>query len=274
MSALEQDLAVARRVVAERCLDLSPSLALVLGSGLGSALDGLEDRRSIPYADIPGFPRSTVSGHAGRLLFGRLGGRDVVAMQGRVHLYEGYRPQEVAFPIRVMLGLGAELLVVTNAAGGVNPAFRPGDLMLITDQLNLTGTSPLLGPNPESLGPRFPDMTDAFDPALQAAARAAAAEMGLSLREGVYAGLVGPAFETPAEVRMLRTLGADAVGMSTVLEVIAARHMGARVMGVSCITNPAAGLGSGPLLHEDVEAAASGARASLAGLVERVVARV
>lgn len=274
MTELSQKLSQARDAVRAAAPGAAPEVAIVLGSGLGGLADALEDARFIPYAEIPGFPRSTVEGHQGRLALGRLEGREVVCMQGRVHMYEGYAGEDVAFPIRVMLGLGVDTLVVTNAAGGVNPDFGAGSLMLISDHLNLTGTSPLLGPNPSELGPRFPDMSEAYDPALRAAARAAAEGLGLSLHEGIYAGLLGPAYETPAEVRMLRTLGADAVGMSTVHEVIAARHMGKRVLGISCISNPAAGLGDEPLRHEDVQAAAAAAREGFTALVRGVVTRI
>lgn len=274
MSELARALEAAREAVRAGAPGAAPEVAIVLGSGLGGLADTLEDARFVPYGALPGFPRSTVEGHRGRLALGRLEGREVVAMQGRVHLYEGYRGADVAFPIRVMLGLGARTLLVTNASGGVNPDFQAGDLMLITDHLNLTGTSPLLGENPAELGPRFPDLSEAYDPGLRDAARAVAAEAGLTLREGVYAGLLGPAYETPAEVRMLRTLGADAVGMSTVLEVIAARHAGARVLGISCIANPAAGLSLVPLRHEDVQSAATAARDRLTTLVRGVVGRI
>jgi purine-nucleoside phosphorylase len=252
----------------------APEVALVLGSGLGGLADELEGARFVPYTDVPGFPASTVEGHRGRLAFGQLAGRSVVAMQGRVHLYEGYTAADVVFPVRVMLALGARALIVTNAAGGIAPSFRPGDLMLITDHLNLTGTSPLLGAHDPALGPRFPDMSRAYDPELREGARRVAEDAGLQLREGVYAGLLGPSYETPAEVRMLERLGADAVGMSTVLEVVAAVHMGARVLGVSCISNAAAGLSDGPLHHDEVQAAANLAKEELTALVTGVVERI
>ena len=254
--------------------DLEPRIALILGSGLGAIADTFDDRVAISYEDLPGMPRSTVAGHAGQLVLGRLGGVPLVAMQGRVHLYEGHDPAVIANGVHLMRALGASVLIVTNAAGGLNPDFTPGDLMLITDQLNLTGKSPLVGPNDESIGPRFPDMGEAYTPALRATAREAAAEVNVALREGVYAGVLGPQYESPAEVRMLRMLGGDAVGMSTVLEVIAARHAGLRVVGISCITNAAAGLADEVLDHADVERVAKEARARFGGLVRALVARL
>lgn len=259
--------------IREAAPQAAPEIAMVLGSGLGGLADELESRVEVAYATIPGFSSSTVAGHAGRLVLGRLEGREVVAMQGRVHLYEGYPAPSVALPVRVMLRLGAKILLVTNAAGGIRPEYAAGDLMLISDHLNLTGTSSLLGPNDPALGPRFPDMSAAYDPALRELARSVGKDAGVPLHEGVYAGMLGPAYETPAEVRMLGGMGADAVGMSTVLEVIAAVHMGARVLGISCISNPAAGLSDEPLRHEDVQEAADKARGRLTQLVRGVVAR-
>ena len=228
-------------------------IALVLGSGLGSYAEGLASAVSIPYADIPNMPTAAVAGHAGNLVVGNRGARRIAAMQGRAHLYEGWGPRDVVFGVRLMAQLGARTLIVTNAAGGIAPHLVPGDLMAISDQLNLTGTSSLLGPNDERLGKRFVDMTDAYDRGLIDTASVVAQELGFELQRGVYAGLLGPAYETPAEVRMLRTLGADAVGMSTVLEVLAARHLGMRVLGISCISNLAAGLSDRPLSHEEVQ---------------------
>lgn len=248
-----------------------PRVALVLGSGLGSFADRLESRQAVPYAAITGMPRSAVQGHAGNLVFGRCGTARVVAMQGRVHLYEGHAPADVVFGVRLMIHLGARTVVVTNAAGGIDPSSSPGDLMLLTDHLNLTGHSPLVGPEEPALGLRFVDMTNAYDPDLRAGAREAARGLGIELREGVYAGLLGPSYETPAEVRMLRTMGADAVGMSTVLEVIASRQMGARVLGISCITNMAAGLGTEPLSHEEVKAVAGRVRTRFEALLQAVI---
>ncbi len=219
-----------------------PTIGLVLGSGLNSLADNVEEADIIPYAEIPGFPVSTVEGHIGRLVIGRLAGLAVMIMQGRAHYYEGYSLQQVTFPIRVMQALGIKLLIVTNAAGGINPTFRAGDLMLICDHLNLigmAGLNPLRGPNDPALGPRFPSMSQAYDRELRLLAQQVARELGIELRQGVYAGLAGPTFETPAEVRFLRIAGADAVGMSTVPEVIVARHGGMRVLGISGICNVA-----------------------------------
>jgi purine-nucleoside phosphorylase len=235
-------------------------VAMVLGSGLGEYADGLNARTVIPYQEIPHMPVSGVSGHAGNLVIGRHGRLRIAAMQGRVHLYEGRTAHEVAFGVRMMAGLGATTLIVTNAAGGISPRLAAGDLMAITDQLNLTGTSVLAGDAGAELGERFVDMTAAYDAELRRTAQRVSAGLGFELREGVYAGLMGPAYETPAEVRMLGALGADAVGMSTVLEVLAARQLGLRVLGISCITNMAAGLSNEPLNHQEVEAAAHGVR--------------
>ncbi|MBX6395062.1 MAG: purine-nucleoside phosphorylase [Alicyclobacillaceae bacterium] len=248
-----------------------PRVALILGSGLGDLAESFADAVAIPYADIPEFPVSTVVGHAGRLVFGRLGEVPVVAMQGRFHLYEGYTPEQVAFPVRVLRALGAEILIVTNAAGGIHWDFRPGDLMLIRDHLNLTGKNPLVGPNDDALGPRFPDMSAAYDRDLLELARRVGRDLGIPLKEGVYAGLLGPTFETPAEIRMLRMLGADAVGMSTVTEVIAARHAGMRVLGISCISNMAAGILDQPLTHEEVIETGKRIRKTFEQLVTQIV---
>lgn len=247
MGALDQ----AKNAVADRTGTVD--IAMVLGSGLGEYASTLEDARAIPYGEIPHMPLSSVPGHAGKLVTGEKAGKRIAAMQGRTHLYEGHGPHEVVFGVRLMAALGARTLIVTNAAGGISPELEAGDLMAITDQINLTGTSSLIGPNDDRLGPRFLDMTSAFDPHLIEAASEVAARLGFELKRGVYAGLLGPAYETPAEVRMLGKLGADAVGMSTVLEVLAARHMGLGVVGISCISNLAAGLSSAPLSHEEVQ---------------------
>jgi len=231
---------------------VTPTVGLILGSGLGVLGDRIPDADAIEYADIPGFPVSTVEGHAGRLVFGELGGKRVVIMQGRFHYYEGYSMDEVVFPVRVMKLLGVDTLVVTNAAGGVNTAFVPGDLMLISDHIKLFTDSPLRGPNIEEFGPRFNDMSTAYTPELRRIGKIVAAERGIDVREGVYAHMPGPSFETPAEIRMLRTLGADAVGMSTVPEVITAAHASMRVLGISAISNMAAGILDQPLNHEEV----------------------
>lgn len=247
-----------------------PDVAIVLGSGLGLVGDAIEGGTTIDYAEIPGMKASAVVGHAGKFRTGRLFGRNVIAMQGRVHLYEGYSPEQVVFGVRLMLQLGARTLLVSNAAGGIRGDLGPGTLMLIEDHLNLTGHNCLVGPNDSTLGPRFPDMSAAYDAKLRSCARRVGEAQQLAVASGVYAGLLGPSYETPAEIRMLRALGADAVGMSTVLEVIAARHMGARVLGVSCITNPAAGLSSQPLCHADVEQTARASREHFARLIEGV----
>lgn len=240
------------QAIRERAPGLTPQVGIILGSGLGDFADGFTDKVVLPYSELPHFPHSSVPGHAGRLVVGRLSGVPMVAMQGRVHAYEGYSPAQVAFPARVLCALGIKALVVTNAAGTVNTSHAPGDLMALTDQLNLSGWNPLTGPNDDRLGPRFPDMTRAFSPALLEQLFASAKRTGVELKRGVYCMLSGPTYETPAEIRMLRILGADAVGMSTVPEVIAAAHMGVPLAGISCITNLAAGIGDKPLTHEDV----------------------
>jgi purine-nucleoside phosphorylase len=265
MEALEQ----AKNAIAG--LTGKADVALVLGSGLGDYANSLEGASAIPYAEIPHMPLSGVLGHAGNLVAGSRGGKRVVAMQGRAHLYEGNSPSEVVFGVRLMALLGAETLIVTNAAGGIAPDFEAGDLMAIRDQLNLTGTSALIGPNDDRRGPRFLDMSAAFDPELIETASGVASGLGFELRRGVYAGLLGPAYETPAEVRMLRTLGADAVGMSTVLEVLAARHMGLRVLGISCIANLAAGISKAPLSHEEVTETAARVRPRFEALLSSML---
>jgi len=229
-----------------------PEIALVLGSGLGDFADTLEDTVRIPYAQIPGFPQPTVEGHSGALVFGKKQGRPVVAMQGRIHYYEGFSQQELTLPIRVLAALGVRSLILTNAAGGVNLNFRPGDLMLISDHINFSGTNPLIGPNLDAFGPRFPDTSDLYPKALRTAIQAKAESAGIALREGVYAMYSGPNYETPAEIRMFRTLGADAVGMSTVPEALVAGHCGLQVVGISCITNMAAGILPVKLNHGEV----------------------
>lgn len=241
-------------------------VGLILGSGLGELADEIENRTVIPYTDIPSFPVSTVAGHAGQMVCGTLGGKNVIALQGRFHYYEGYAMDVVTFPVRVMSELGVESLIVTNAAGGVNRDFTPGDLMMITDHINFFGTNPLIGPNNDKLGPRFPDVSQAYDLEYQQMIQEVASGLELSLKEGVYFGTTGPTYETPAEVRMIETLGGDAVGMSTVPEVIVARHAGIRVAGISCITNYAAGLG-GELNHEDVIDVSARIRSSFKALV-------
>ncbi len=257
-----------------------PRVTLILGTGLGGLAERIAAPTIIPYADIPRFPRATVAGHAGRLVLGALEGVPVAALQGRFHLYEGYTPQQVVLPVRALRLLGAEILIVTNAAGGLNPAYAAGDLMLLADHIGLptmAGLNPLRGPNDEALGPRFPAMTGAYDAILRAAAHAAADALGIPLREGIYAMVAGPNYETPAELRFLRQLGADAVGMSTVPEVIAARHAGMRVLAISCVTNvalPPEGIAPPEPSHAEVVATAERAGANLARLVERVLANL
>jgi purine-nucleoside phosphorylase len=230
----------------------SPSLAIVLGSGLGGFADEISDRLEIPYAHIPGWPQSTAVGHAGKLVCGTIGGVTVAALSGRAHLYEGYSPALVTFGVRVLGLLGIRTLVLTNAAGGVNLELGRGGLVLISDHINLQGLNPLAGANDERFGPRFPDMSEAYPVALRDVAKATAAELGIELKEGVYAGLLGPSYETPAEIRYLRTIGADLVGMSTVPEVIVANHMGIRCLAISCVTNMAAGILPQKINHEEV----------------------
>jgi len=252
----------------------APEIGLILGSGLGGYADGLAHATAIDYGDIPYFPRSHVVGHKGRLVLGERAGVRCVAMQGRVHLYEGHSAQTVGFPARVLVALGAKIVVVTNAAGGVNPAWPAGTLMLIRDHIDLLRDHALRGPNDDRLGPRFPDMTHAYAPELRELARRAAAAAGIALHEGVYAAMPGPSYETPAEIRMLQLLGVDAVGMSTVPEVCVARHMGARVLGISCITNQAAGTTGQALSHEEVTETAARVRPTFERLLDAILGAV
>jgi purine-nucleoside phosphorylase len=265
-------LAAAVEAVRARTGGRAARVGLILGSGLGGFAERLEEAVAVPYAELPGFAPSTVVGHAGRLVIGRRHGMVCAAMQGRIHFYEGHSARQVAFPARVLVALGARTLVVTNAAGGLR--HPPGTLMLIRDHINLFPESPLRGPNDDRLGPRFPDMSRAYPVELRDLARAAARQVGVELAEGIYAGSGGPAYETPAEVKMLGTLGADATGMSTVPEVIAAVHMGARVLGISCITNHAAGLSPMPLTHEEVTETAARVRDRFEALLDGVLARL
>lgn len=267
MVQVDQALAFVRGHIARE-----PRVALVLGSGLGGLTDAFTERVALPYAHIPGLPQTSVPGHAGQLVAGKLEGVEVIAMQGRLHPYEGHSLAQVVLGVRVMLRLGAGTLIVTNAAGGIDPKLAPGSLLAITDHINLTGQNCLVGPNDPALGPRFSDMSEAYDPGLIELAQQVANAQGVSLARGVYAGVLGPSYETPAEVRMLGLLGASAVGMSTVQEVIAARHMGARVLGISCVTNAAAGLSGQRLEHADVERTARASAAKLTALVRGVVA--
>ena len=251
--------------------ELDPLVGIVLGSGLGGLADELEDRVEIPYAEIPGWPVSTAFGHTGTLVLGTLDRVPVAVMRGRAHLYEGVGAERVAFGVRVLGALGIRSLVVTNASGGINPDFEPGQLVLISDHVNLQGTSALVGPNDESLGPRFPDMSDAYDPELRARAHEAAARLGLQLGEGVYAAWLGPQFETPAEIRFMRAVGGDLAGMSTVQEVIAARHMGIRVLGISVVTNMAAGVLPEKIDHEVVLEVGARSAGSVTALLRELV---
>ena len=243
----------------------------MLGSGLGGFADAVEDAVEIPYAEIPEWPVSTAVGHAGTLVLGTFGGAPVAVMKGRAHLYEGVPPAKVVFGVRVLGRLGIESLVVTNACGAIDPSLQPGTLVAVSDHLNFQGASPLVGPNDDSLGPRFPDMTDAYDTAYRALAHEAADRLGIALGEGVYAAWLGPAFETPAEIRMLRAVGADLVGMSTAPEVLAARHMGIRCLALSCVTNAAAGVLPEPIDHEQVLAVGARAAGDLVALLREVI---
>ncbi|MDB4970349.1 MAG: purine nucleoside phosphorylase [Myxococcales bacterium] len=251
-----------------------PTVGLILGSGLGAFADTLEARVAVPFEKIPGLPPSTIVGHAGNVVYGTKGGVEVLALQGRVHFYEGHDLQRVAFPARVLVAAGCKTLVITNAAGGVATSLSAGEIVIVSDHLNLLGGSPLRGPNDQELGPRFPDMTEAYDRKLRALAAAAGKDVGLTLREGIYAACQGPQYETPAEVRMLRGLGADLVGMSTVPEVIAAVHMGARVLGLSCCTNLAAGVTGEKLSHSEVTETAARVRDRFIALLGRVLERI
>jgi purine-nucleoside phosphorylase len=251
-----------------------PEVALVLGSGLGDMAEEAENKIAIEYKDIPNFPVSTVQGHKGRLVFGTIRGRKAVFMQGRFHYYEGWNMEEVVFPIRVFKALGIEKLIVTNAAGGVNTSFRPGDLMIIKDHINFAGNNPLIGPNLEDLGPRFPDMSEAYHREMAELVRACAEAEGIKVQEGTYIFMTGPSYETPAEIRASRLMGADAVGMSTVPEVIAANHCGMKVAGISCITNMAAGILDQPLNHREVMETADRVKESFSKLIKSVVERI
>jgi len=261
--------AAAARIRAET--DLEPRVGVVLGSGLGGLADSLENRVEIPYGEIPGWPVSTAVGHAGVLVLGEVDGVPIAVMRGRAHLYEGVSAERSVFGVRILGKLGIRSLVVTNAAGGINTAYRPGELVLISDHVNLQGTSPLVGPNDEELGPRFPDMSDAYDPELRRLAHEAAARLGIELREGVYAAWLGPQFETPAEIRFMRAIGGDLAGMSTVPEVIAARHMGVRCIGISVVTNMAAGVLPEKIDHEAVLEVGARAAGSLTALLRELV---
>ncbi len=248
-----------------------PDIGIILGSGLGDYVDSFPAPVIIPYGDIPNFPQSTVPGHKGRLVFQKFDGFTVVAMQGRFHYYEGYSMEQVTFPVRVLGTLGIRRLIVTNASGGIDPEFAAGDLMIITDHVNLMGVNPLRGPHKEYYGERFPDMTEAYNKEDSEVFKAVAKKLGISLKKGVYTGLSGPSYETPAEIRMLRTLGSDAVGMSTVPEVLVANQMGIRVSGVSCITNMAAGISPTKLTHQEVMDTANRIKKQFIALIDGVI---
>ena len=253
---------------------LRPTIGLVLGSGLGAFADSLSDATKIPYSEIPSFPQSTAIGHVGCLVIGNAGAVPVAAMQGRVHQYEGYSAQEVAFPIRVFARMGIKSVILTNAAGGINLGYSQGALVLIRDHINLQGTNPLVGPNDERFGVRFPDMTHTYSRAYREITREEAAKLGIMLHEGIYAALLGPSYETPAEIEHLRRIGADLVGMSTVAEVIAARHMGLNVLAISCVTNMAAGILDQPLSHAEVMETGERVRSIFESLLKAVLPRI
>lgn len=251
-----------------------PAVAIVLGSGLGGFAQELNSPVSIPYGEIPGWPVSTAVGHVGQLVFGQIGGVDIVVMAGRAHLYEGYTQQQVTFGVRTLAQLGIRAIIFTNAAGGINLSYSPGSLVLISDHINLQGSNPLVGPNDDALGPRFPDMSEAYSRAFRTAAREEAQRLGITLAEGVYAGLLGPTYETPAEIRYLRAIGADLVGMSTVGEVIVANHMGLRCLGISTVTNMAAGVTDAKINHEEVLETGRAVRAKLTNLLKATIPRL
>jgi purine-nucleoside phosphorylase len=253
---------------------LRPKIGLVLGSGLGSFADSLTDSTKIPFHDIPDFPRSTAIGHAGQLVIGHSGAVPVAVMQGRVHLYEGYSPQQVAFPMRVFGRMGIRSVILTNAAGGINLTYKQGALVLISDHINLQGNNPLVGANDDRFGVRFPDMTHAYSKPYREMAKEEARNLGMTLHEGVYAALLGPSYETPAEIRYLRTIGADLVGMSTVFEAIAARHMSINVLAISCVTNMAAGILDQPLSHQEVMDTGERVKTSFEALLRAVLPRI
>ena len=252
-------------------LETKPEIGLILGSGLGSLADLIENPQFFPYEEIPNFPVSTVEGHEGRLVVGTLQGKNVIAMQGRFHYYEGYNMQQVTFPIRVMKLLGVETLIVTNAAGAVNTNYKPGDLMIITDHINLSGMNPLIGKNLEEFGPRFPDMSSAYKKDYVTLVKKVGESLNLDLKEGVYVMMSGPTYETPAEIRMVTAIGGDAVGMSTVPEVIVANHCGINVIGISCLTNMAAGILDQPLNHAEVIETSNKAKNDFINLMKNVI---
>lgn len=272
-SSLYERAEKAARMIRGRTQTESP-VAIVLGSGLGGFADELSAATAIPYAEIPGFARATVEGHAGRLVVGKIGDSAVAAMQGRFHFYEGYSLEDVTFPIRVLKLLGVRTLILTNASGALNVEFIPGSLMVITDHINLLGVNPLIGPNDERFGPRFPDLSNTYANELQEIVLMEARAMGMKMGRGVYASLSGPSYETPAEIHTVRALGADAVGMSTVPEAIVARHMGMQVVGISCITNLAAGVSNQPVDHSQVMAAGEQVQEQFTELLRRVIPKL
>ena len=253
---------------------LRPRVGIVLGSGLGGLADELTNPARVPYADIPNFPRSTAIGHAGQMVIGKAGDVPVAAMQGRVHLYEGYSPQEIAFPIRVFGRMGIRAVILTNAAGGINLEYKQGALIIVSDHINLQGRNPLVGPNDDRFGLRYPDMTQAYWKPYRQAALEEARRLGITVYEGVYAAMLGPSFETPAEIRFLRTIGADVVGMSTVSEVVAARHMGIKVLAISCVTNMAAGILDQVLTHEEVLETGERVKGAFTALLKAVLPHI
>jgi len=264
---MREQLELAKKTILSKCGTM-PKILITLGSGLGNLLEKMQIETEVSFTEIPGFKPATVSGHSGKIVFGRLGKNRVACLQGRLHFYEGYQMAEVVFPFRTLALCGAETFFLTNAAGGIHPDMKPGELMLITDHINLMGTNPLIGPNDEKLGARFPDMSRVYDPTLRKKIEETALKMGIKLRQGIYAAVHGPSYETPAEVNMLRRMGADAIGMSTVPEAIALNHMGKKVVAVSCITNLAAGVKDGKLEHEEVLLAAKIAQESFSHLVK------
>ncbi len=273
MSQLAQEIQAAAAVIRTHWTETAHA-GIILGTGLGSVAGKVQSPIAIPYESIPHFPVSTVEGHAGQLVTGRLHNKTVIAMQGRFHYYEGYSMQEVTFPVRVMHALGVDHLFVTNACGGMNPDFKPGDLMLIQDHLNMTGANPLIGQNEPALGPRFPDMSRAYTPELLELVRETAKSLGIGIQQGVYAGITGPTYMTPAELTMLRKMGGDAVGMSTVPEVIVASHMAMKVIGISCVTDMAIGEHLEPLSHEQVIEVANRTKPMFISLVKEIIARL
>lgn len=270
MGALLEHVYEASTFISERIAD-NPKIGIILGSGLGELADEIKQAISIDYSEIPYFPKSTVEGHAGNLVIGKLNNQDIIAMQGRFHYYEGYSMQDVTFPIRVFHTLGVKTLIVTNACGSLNPNFQPGNLMVITDHINLTGDNPLIGPNEERFGPRFPDMSRAYDSHLQEHVKDVAKRLSIPVQNGVYAGISGPSYMTKAELKMLRIIGADVVGMSTVPEVIVANHMQMKVIGISCITDMAIAEELEPLTHEQVVAVANKTKPVFKKLVKEIV---